>query len=112
MEAMERELTGQIVHSLPDLPVIDIVAVEEIHISLIELLVGLLGAAVGCSGALSADDGSPRYHRGTRRRGHACRYDAQHFFPLKILAREMSVRAAGLSVCCVNQPRKSAVQFP
>lgn len=74
------ELTGQIVHGLPDLPVIDIVAVEEVHVSLVELLVGLLGAVVGRSGALRADDGGrrPRHHRAARRRGHACRYDAQH----------------------------------
>lgn len=104
---IKRELTGQIVHGLPDLPVIDVVAVEKIHISLVEFLVGLRRTAVGCSGALRADDGdrSPRHHRGARRRGHACRYDAQHFFSLGILARE----GTRCVICLLRKPATTEV---
>lgn len=102
-------LTSQIIHGLSNLPVIDVVAVEEIDISLIELLVGLLGT-VGRPGALHADEASSR-HSGHHRRGHARCYDTQHPFARGFPFRPTKISSSSLPfvlVCCVNRPgRKS-----
>lgn len=106
-------LTGQVIHGLSNLPVIDVVAVEEVDVSLIELLVGLLGT-VGRPDALAADDASGR-HPGHHRRGHACRYDAQHLLVEECLLSSRSKKISSssipsVSVCCVNRPgRKTEV---
>lgn len=99
---MTDELTGQIIHGFPNLPVIDVIAVEEVDISLIELLVGLCGAMGHSPSVLDANEAGGR-HSGHHRRGYAWYYDAQHAFLWEFSLRPKKISSSRIpSVCCVN----------
>jgi hypothetical protein len=56
-------LTGQIIHGLPNLPMIDIVAVEELFVAFVKLFIGFLRVSSSDGLRANGSDRFPRYHR-------------------------------------------------